>query len=248
VGRTGAVVLAALAVVEISAAVYVVRHNHSSQSAVAAPPSTPAVTSTSPAPGLGVGGTSTSQAPASVLVAFLGDDWTAGTGASGKANGFTALLARQLGVAEHSFGVPGAGYAKSSPSGGTYASRVAAVVAARPDVVVVSGGRNDASDSPATAADDARQLFASLHAKLPDAVLIAVAPFWGDSDLPPEMIQLGQAVKAAVTAAGGTYLDIPDPIHGHPAFMADAADPNDQGYAAIAAALAPELRPLLPAH
>jgi hypothetical protein len=28
--------------------------------------------------------------------------------------------------------------------------------------------------------------------------------------------------------------------------MADLADPNDQGYAAIATALAPELQPLLP--
>jgi lysophospholipase L1-like esterase len=45
---------------------------------------------------------------------------------------------------------------------------------------------------------------------------------------------------------GGTYLDIPDPIHGHPGFMADAADPNDRGYAAIAAALEPQLALLLP--
>jgi lysophospholipase L1-like esterase len=247
VARVGVVVLAALAVAEIAAAVFVIRDDHSPAPAVAAPASTPAVTTSSPPPSLGVDATSTSRAPASsVLIAFLGDDWTAGTGASRAANRFTTLVAHQLGVAERSFGVAGTGYAKPSAAGGPYFARVAAVVAAHPDVVVVSGGRNDASDSPATAADDARQLFATLHTKLPDAVLIGVAPFWGDSDLPPEMIQLGHAVKAAVTAAGGTYLDLPDPIHGHPSFMADAADPNDQGYAAIAAALAPALQPLLP--
>jgi lysophospholipase L1-like esterase len=246
VARTGVVVLAALAVAEIVAAVFVVRDHHSPTAAVAAPASTPAVTFSSKAPSLGVEATSTSQGSASVLIAFLGDDWTTGTGASRPANRFTTLLARRLGVAERSFGVAGAGYAKASATGGTYAAQVAAVVAAQPDVVVVSGGRNDASDSPDTAAADARRLFATLHAKLPNAVLIGIAPFWGDSDLPPAMIQLGRAVKAAVTAAGGTYLDLPDPIHGHPSFMADAADPNDQGYAAIAAALAPQLQPLLP--
>jgi lysophospholipase L1-like esterase len=60
------------------------------------------------------------------------------------------------------------------------------------------------------------------------------------------MISLGAAIEDGVTAAGGTYLDLEDPIHGHPGFMADLADPNDDGYAAIAAALAPELEPLLP--
>jgi lysophospholipase L1-like esterase len=60
------------------------------------------------------------------------------------------------------------------------------------------------------------------------------------------MVALGAAIKNGVTAAGGTYLDIPDPIHGHPDFMADAADPNNQGYAAIAAAVATQLEPLLP--
>jgi lysophospholipase L1-like esterase len=60
------------------------------------------------------------------------------------------------------------------------------------------------------------------------------------------MVALGSAVRQGVTAAGGTYLDLPDPIHGHPSYMADLADPNNQGYAAIAAALAPDLQPLLP--
>ena len=68
---------------------------------------------------------------------------------------------------------------------------------------------------------------------------------WGDSDKPPEVVAVGQAVKSAVTAAGGKYLDIADPLHGHPGFMADAGDPDDDGYAAIAAALEPKLKALL---
>jgi lysophospholipase L1-like esterase len=69
---------------------------------------------------------------------------------------------------------------------------------------------------------------------------------WGDSDEPAAVREIGNVVKDAVTAAGGRYLDLPDPIRGHPSFMADAADPDDAGYAAIAAALEPKLEPLLP--
>jgi acyl-CoA thioesterase-1 len=243
-------VLAVLAVAEIGAAGYVIHNNRAPKSA-AAPPAqvhqqpTISTTAGSPSSSLGVEGTTTAQ-PTQPVIAFLGDDWTAGTGASGKAQRFTTMLCAQVGAREKNFGVDGTGYAKSSGDGGPYESRVAAIVATDPQIVVVSGGRNDNVDSPQTAAEHARALFSTLHTKLPDALLIAVAPFWGDSDLPPSMVALATAVRRGVTAAGGTYLDVPDPIHGHPSFMADLADPNDQGYAAIAAALAPELQPLLP--
>lgn len=241
-GRTGNIALAVLAVAEIVAAVHVVRDQNNSSTA--AP--TPTVTSNPTSPSLGVDASSTSRPTAEPVIAFLGDDWTRGTGASAKANRFSTLICAQLNAQERNFGVDGSGYAKSGTDGGPYRTRVAQLVAAHPQVVVVSGGRNDSSDNPATASDEVHALFTTLRRKLPDAVIIAVAPFWGDSDLPPEMIALAAAVEDAVTAAGGTYLDIEDPIHGHPGFMADLADPNDDGYAAIATALAPALEPLLP--
>lgn len=111
--------------------------------------------------------------------------------------------------------------------------------------MIVSGGRNDATDLASTADDAAKQLSRTLRRRLPHAVLIAVAPMWGDRDLPPQMVALGAAVRSAVTAAGGSYLAVADPIHGHPGEMADPADPNDAGYAAITSALAPLLSPLV---
>jgi lysophospholipase L1-like esterase len=248
VGRAANIALAVFAVVDLAAAVYVVRANHAPSSSAAPPPAVQVTSSPATATGsLGVDATSATQAAGDPVIAFLGDDWTVGVGAGRRAERFSTLLCRQLPARERNFGVPGTGYAKTSDAGGAYQARVEAVVAAHPQVVVVSGGRNDRSDYPATAADAARRLFATLHTRLPDAVLVAVAPFWGDSDLPPEMVALGRAVEQGVTAAGGTYLDVPDPIHGHPTLMADDADPNAKGYAAIAAALEPQLAPLLPA-
>lgn len=251
--RIANIALAMLAVVVFGAAVYVVTNNKApathngaqgSNAAEQTQLSTPVETLTV-GPSLGVDASSTTTETPPVI-AFLGDDWTSGAGASASSLRFTTLLCAQLNAVERNFGVDGTGYAKTSDKGGTYRSRVDALVAANPQVVIVSGGRNDQSDDGATAADAAKALFAKLHAKLPDAVLIGVAPFWGDSDLPPEMVALATAVDKGVTDAGGTYVDITDPIHGHPNFMADDADPNDKGYAAIAAALAPQITTLLP--
>jgi lysophospholipase L1-like esterase len=231
--------LVALAVVVFGAAGYVIAHRDTVPNAGRLPSLPPALTSVVPT-------SAVASSAAAPVVAFLGDDWTAGIGASKKAKRFTTLVSDRLHLVEKNFGADGTGFAKSSSAGGAYRSRVDDIVAAHPDVVVVSGGRNDTSDDATTVANAAKALFATLHRKLPDAKLIAVAPFWGDSDQPPELTALARAVKSGVTDAGGTYLALDDPIHGHPSDMSNAADPNDKGYAAIADALAPQLAQALP--
>ncbi|WP_375504114.1 SGNH/GDSL hydrolase family protein [uncultured Jatrophihabitans sp.] len=191
----------------------------------------------------GAGGSTSSAA--GKVVAFLGDDWTSGVGASTKAKRFTSLLAGQLDFVEKNFGRDGSGYAKSGGADGAYDSRVDDVAAAKPDVVIVSGGRNDTADYLPTLRARIKALFADLHDRLPNATLIALAPMWGDSEPPADLEPVAAAVKQYVQAAGGTYLDLTDPVRGHPEFMDDDADPNNKGYAAIATALAPKIRSLL---
>lgn len=250
--RVGYIALAALAVVDVAAAVYVIANNHAPTHSLAvdavdatAPTQTgpPSSTVTTPTATSRSASTSSGTEP---VVAFLGDDWTRGAGATAKSKRFSTLLSQQLNFTERNFGADDTGYAKSSDTAGPYSSRVAAIVGAKPQLVIVTGGRNDSSDDPATAADQVKKLFRELAADLPNVPIVAVAPFWGDSDLPPELVALGQAIKKGVTDAGGTYLDIEDPIHNHPDFMADDADPDNAGYAAIAAALEPQLAPLIP--
>lgn len=179
------------------------------------------------------------------VVAFLGDDYTAGTGASSQSARFTTRVCQALGLTEKNFGVPRTGYANAGAGAGDYLSRVAAVIAAKPQLVVVSGGRNDVIDNTDTVATDADQLFTQLRDGLPHAVLVDVAPWWGDSAPLPPLGVIAAAARTAVTAAGGTYLDLPDPLRGHPRWMADAADPNDAGYAAIAQSVEAALGPLV---
>ena len=181
----------------------------------------------------------------STLIAFVGDDYTHGVGDSGDSKSFPALIASALHVQEKRFYLDNAGYAKSGSDGKSYADLVDQVIAAHPDIVVVSGGRNDRADDPNTLASKATALFAALKQGLPNAKLVAVAPWWGDSAHPSVLDQVGSAIKDAVTSAGGTYFDIDDPLFGHSEWMSNAADPNDQGYQAIAESLEPKLQPLL---
>jgi lysophospholipase L1-like esterase len=254
VHRIANVALVVLAIAVFGTAGYVLTHSDAPPSdgtsvptealplTSATPPPSP---SPSPSPEPSAPAASSSSSRKRVVVAFLGDDWTSGVGASRKSVRFTTVLSKALDLRERNFGADRTGYAASSSTDGAYATRVSDVVAARPDVVVVSGGRNDVVDDETDAGDKARQLFDILHAELPDAELVAVAPWWGDSRPPAELAALAVAVESAVTVVGGTYLDVADPIRGHPGYMADAGDPNDQGYAALAAALEPRLRVLV---
>jgi lysophospholipase L1-like esterase len=250
VRRLATLALIVLALVVFAAAGYVILHNDDVPDAGQTPSLPPALSGSAPSlasTGTSPAGETTSAASGKPVVAFLGDDWVAGIGASSSKKRFSALVSAALNLNGHNFGADGSGYAASTSSqSGDYASRVSAVVAVHPQVVVVSGGRNDEiANDVGTAGSNASKLFATLHQKLPAATLIAVAPMWGDSDPPSDLSQLAAKVKSAVTAVGGHYLAIGDPIHGHSSQMADDADPDDAGYAAIAKALEPALRPLI---
>ena len=190
--------------------------------------------------------TSKSSTPATAHITVLGDNWTTGLGVKHDAKkAFPGLVANDLKVKDSVVGEDGSGYAKHGSTGDAYGDLVDKVVATKPTIVVVSGGRNDVSDDVNTLTTAAKDLFATLKSKLPDAQLVAVAPFWGDSDHPSDLGKVDDAVKAGVEAAGGKYLAIADPLHNHSDWMADDANPGEKGNKAIAEALKPELQKLL---
>lgn len=227
------------------AVVYVVRQHDDVPRAGQAPgysqPAAPSSTSrrsTTTAP--------TTATPAPIRLAFLGDDYTAGSGASSPSDGWTARVSAALDVTATTVAADGAGYATAGAGGRTYQDLVDEVAAANPQIVVVSGGRNDVIQSPAQVRVAAQQVFANLHTLLPDAKLVAIAPWWGDSPHPAKLTKVNTAVQAGVEAVHGVYLDIPDALRGHPNWMADLADPNDRGYRAIAASVTGPLQAQLP--
>ena len=187
-------------------------------------------------------GLSSSQAAqnTSKTVLFIGDSYSEGKGAGTTAKRFTTLTASAMGWREVNAAQGCTGYVTQCWMNHTlhidYES-VLQTISMQPDVVIVSGGRNDQWSSTTSAS--IYYFYACLRAKFPAAQLFATSPIWGASRKPPAKLQLLQsAVQTAASKNGATYIDLGNPLLGHPEYMAkDAIHPNARGHAAIAAPL-----------
>ncbi|EAR24138.1 malate:quinone oxidoreductase [marine actinobacterium PHSC20C1] len=186
--------------------------------------------------------------PDAVRVAFYGDSYTLGTGASAVENRWSTVISEQRSWSEFNPSVNGLGFINNRSS---FADNdlPGLIIADKPDIVIVTMGLNDnfsfdsrADDIRAQIADD----FGRLTAALPDARFIVVEPFWYTDERPASVGKIISWVKDAADAIDADY--IPDASHwieGHPEWMAsDGLHPNDLGYDAIATQMDQALRTL----
>jgi acyl-CoA thioesterase-1 len=182
----------------------------------------------------------TQETTAPLRAVFIGDSYSAGAGSSGKAATFPQLVAVSQGWIPTNFARGGTGYLASSgreecgeercPN---YLQVLPSAVEADPDIVFVSGGRNDRSG--AQAEQQIVDFYAQLRAELPEARIIATSPLWDDDDAPASLNAIATTVRNAVSSVDGTYLDIGQPLAGRSELMsADSIHPNDDGYQLIA--------------
>lgn len=174
------------------------------------------------------------------VVAFLGDSYTVGARASNEATRWSSLVSKELGWSEQNFGIADTGYLVegSMENGVPYADRIPAIAEANPEIVVVSGGLNDMFSSTADIVSAINTTYTELRAALPDARIIAVSPLWTAGEpVPVQMVALNDAVRAAASSVNAEYVDLGQPLVGHPEWMhSDKVHPLDEGYAAIAEA------------
>lgn len=187
---------------------------------------------------------SPSAAPAAPKsVVFIGDSYAQGTGASAPNNRWTTKLSFALGWTEHNLARGGTGYLVSptDPKSAcgldycpSYAEMIPEAVKEKPNVIVVSGGRNDIGAGNAQFSDAATDFYTKLRAALPDARIITLDPLWDASKPPGQLAAYSDSVRAAVTAVKGEYIDIKQPLNGHPDWViADGVHPSDSGHDAI---------------
>ncbi len=188
-------------------------------------------------------GTYTAPAsPSGPVVAFIGDSYTFGTGAKNRLNRWSTQVSNQLGWQEANFGKGGTGYISISQqcSGPctTYGGTIEEAKAASPSMVFVTGIRNDASLAPQDLDSAIGDFYPALRAALPDAKIVAISPIWDANQPPARIADIGDRIRESVEGVGGTYLDIGQPLQGHPEFLdPDGVHPNDAGYSAIAEAI-----------
>ncbi len=184
----------------------------------------------------------------STVVAFYGDSYTLGTGASDFSLRWSTTVSQERGWIEFNPSVNGLGFINNRVIFGD-GDLPSLVIAEDPDIVIVTMGLND-NFSFEFAADDIRAQIDDdldrLSTALPDARLVVVEPFWYSEDRPPSVdIIIGWVRDAAARVdadyiAGASYW-----LDGHPEWLAsDGLHPNDAGYAQFAELMNVELQRL----
>lgn len=259
--RRVAVPLAALAVAAVGAAGWALLGPGRSSSQADAAPSRTVTATPVPSPTVPSPTTPPAADPTTVpdpdapSIAFLGDSLTVGVGAPPE-RGFAWQTAEALGwpiaVVD---GVSGSGFLAAG-GGLPMPERVAAVVAAAPEVVVVAGGSNDAfrGYEPADVQAAATEVFTGLRAGLPEATVVALGPFTSVLFGSTQEDATTAAVRTAAEAAGVPFLDAAQLVGSvasgeqglRPYLSADGLHPNETGYGVLAGALAEQLPALVP--
>ncbi len=171
------------------------------------------------------------------VVAFYGDSYTLGAGASSESKRWSTIICRQRGWNEFNPSVNGLGFVRNRVADGV--DLPALIVAQHPDIVVVTMGLNDNFAYASEAAHIHRAIVGDLEGlkkQLPDARFIVVEPFWYTDERPHSLAVISGWVRDEAAAIGADY--IPGASHWiehHPEWMAeDGLHPNDAGYAHMA--------------
>ena len=191
---------------------------------------------------LAVGGVAFAASTARPAVVAIGDSIMEGHGLSAN-QAWVASVAKQDGWKLTNLASDGSGFLKVGTKGDTFADQARAAIALHPSVVVVSGSSNDLGESDADLSAATTATLKMIRLALPAARIVAVSAVWGATALPAQMIAINNQVKAAVAAVGGEYLNIGQPLSGHPELMqSDAVHPTAAGQLVLARAVAAAAR------
>ena len=179
-------------------------------------------------------------------VAFYGDSYTLGTGASSPERRWSSIVCAARGWVEFNPSQNGLGFVNHRED---FADLPDLIIVDDPDLVIITLGLNDnfSFDRAAPEIEAAINAdFARLSAALPDARFIVVEPFWYTDERPDSVETIIGWVRAAATDIDADYIAGASRwIEGHPEWMAsDALHPNDEGYAEMARRMHDELAAL----
>lgn len=191
------------------------------------------------------------------VVAFYGDSYTRGTGASSPDKRWSTIVSAERGWREINRSENGLGFVNRRASMGPGLDDIPAlVIDDDPDIVFVTMGLND-NFSYDRAADDIRAAIDSdlrrLRDGLPDARIVVVEPFWYTDDRPASVDVIAGWVEAAAERIDADHVDGASHwLDGHDAdasdswMASDGLHPNDTGYADMAKRMDAALRALDP--
>jgi len=179
---------------------------------------------------------------------FIGDSYSEGEWAKPLSDGFTYLVADYFGWQGENYAARATGYLRGDApdsfpkiQGCTdrgcpdYLQQLnqAQADGVQPNIILVSGGRNDARSPKLEAAINA--FYEKLRKAYPDAEIFATSPIWYGGQVPSRLRHIKEFVAKAAASVDATYIDLGEPLLGHPELMSsDEVHPNTAGHAALA--------------
>ena len=118
----------------------------------------------------------------------------------------------------------GAGFlAPGNPDecGNTFVDISRSSAALHPDLIIIQGSSNDFGESNSQLLAATGTALSLLRSEFPNAEIIGLSTVWSETEPPAQLADINSQVQQAVTAVGGHYLDIGQPLGGHPELMQD---------------------------
>jgi lysophospholipase L1-like esterase len=182
--------------------------------------------------------------PDAPLVAFYGDSYTLGTGASARDKRWSTIICSERGWNEFNPSVNGLGFVNNRRD----LDLPQQIIAEHPDIVIVTMGLNDNFSYARVPGGQIRDAIAGDLARLAatGARLVVVEPFWYTDRRPESVETIIGWVHDEADAVGAEWISGASRwLEGHPEWMAsDGLHPNDAGYAQLAVHLDAELTAL----
>ncbi len=172
-------------------------------------------------------------------VVTVGDSLMSGYGLS-RSKAWPDLLAKDEHFSLVNLACGGMGFVVAGDCGTPYSGFIPAVIALDPDLVIIESSSNDFGELAADIDQSTLETMQQLRDGLPDVPIVALSTIWNDDlELPEDVDVTSLALQSAATATGATYLDVGQPLAGHPELMQfDDVHPTAAGQRAIATAVA----------
>jgi acyl-CoA thioesterase-1 len=186
----------------------------------------------------------TSAALPALQVLTIGDSIMNGHGLT-PADAWPYLVATDDGWSVTNDGCDGAGVL--SPGGGKCNTDFSGIIAneagTHPNIVIFEGSSNDfGEDNDQLEAATLTEL-QTIRAEFPLAQIVGLSTLWGSTAPPAELAVVNAQVEEAVTDVGGTYIDIGQPMEGHPELMqSDDVHPTAAGQIVLASTIETALK------
>lgn len=142
-----------------------------------------------------------------------------------------SLLAVDRDDTVYNLGCDGGGFVAVGSCGTSFAGLIPDGAKENPDIVLVQGSDNDHKQAEPALTSATNAMIAELHRVMPHAQIVGINTLWNQpSPAPDEITYSSTAVENAVKAVGGTYVDIGQPLQGHPELLqSDSEHPNAEG-------------------